>query len=256
MSMRAVPPVTAQHLRRALQDYGRLARLTSFTALHGYGIRGWERGEIHLAVPPGTERIRRLPGTPPVVLHHSDAIVPARDMLAERCSTAAVRAAGSLRSARQACGLLACVVAQTGTSVAELTEAASVAHARRHRRTALVALADMALGARALTGIDFHRLCDQNELPGPTWQQIRLDEEGRRRHLWAVWHLGDENTLVVDVDAALDQAPPRWWADRVPPFVAATAGSVTLRCPSAIVRHEPQVVLAPLRRALREGRAA
>jgi hypothetical protein len=243
------PPTRRQHLSIALAGHGPRAVLTSFTALSGYGLRGWERPEIHLAVPIGTRAYqdRQLPR---IVLYRSDQITAHPRYLAETCAAATVRAASSFASARHACGLLTAVVQQSAATVDDLGAAIENARRARHRRNLKLALADIEQGAQALSEIDFLRLCRKNGLPAPRLQQVRKDSSGLRRYLDAVWDLPDGRTLVVEVDGALHLAQPRWWADQLRQNDIALSGALILRFPSAIVRHEPHLVLSQLRRAL------
>lgn len=243
------PPTRRQQLSAALAAHGPRAVLTSFTALDGYGVRGWERPEIHLAAPIGTRSFqdRQLPR---IVLYRSNQLAVHPRYLAETCAAATVRAASSFASARPACGLLAAVVQQSATTVEDLNRAVKDARRTRHRQNLLLALADIEQGAQALSEIDFVRLCKQNGLPAPRLQQVRTDNSGRRRYLDAVWDLPDGRTLVVEVDGALHLAQPRWWADQLRQNDIALSGALILRFPSAIVRHEPHLVLSQLRRAV------
>lgn len=114
----------------------------------------------------------------------------------------------------------------------------------------LLALDDIEQGAQALSEIDFVRLCRKHGLPPPRLQQIRRDGSGRRRYLDAVWDLPGVGSVVVEVDGALHLAQPRWWDDQLRQNEITLSGALVLRFPAAVVRHEPAIVLAQLRRAL------
>lgn len=238
-----------QLLSVALANHGPQSLLTSFTALHGYGVHGWDRPEIHVVTPRGTRPFQH-PSLPRIVLHRSDRIAAGTRFLAETCAASAVRAASSLTSGRHACGLLAGVVQQSAATATELAAAVHPALRVRHRRAMLLALADISLGAQALSEIDFVRLCKKNGLPPPRLQQVRHDSEGRRRYLDAVWDLPGGRTLVVEVDGALHIVQQRWWSDQLRQNDIALSGAMILRFPSAVVRHEPRLVLSQLRKAL------
>ncbi len=244
-------PATGAQLRIAtLIGHGPRSALTSFTALRGYGLRGWDRPEIHLVAPRGTKPFQH-PELPRIRLHQSRRIALAGRHRAETCAASAIRAAGSLSSARHACGLVAAVVQQRVCGIHELHAAATAATRIRHRSSILSALADIEQGAQALSEIDFVRLCVRNGLPAPRLQQVRRDSTGTRRYLDAVWDLPDGRTLVVEVDGALHLAQQRWWSDQLRQNDIALSGALILRFPSAIVRHEPAIVVAQLRQALR-----
>jgi len=242
-------PTRNQLLAIALLCHGPGAVLTSFTALTGYGLLGWDRPEIHLVGPRGVRRYRH-PMLTRVVVHESTQIAESSSYRAEVCTVAAVRAAVSLDSARHACGLLAALVQQSRASPAELRAALTQRTHARHRAAMLRALEDIEQGAQALSEIDFVRLCRRHGLPPPRLQQIRRDGTGRRRYLDAVWDLPGGGNLVVEIDGALHLAQPKWWADQLRQNEIALSGALVLRFPSAVVRHDQAMVLAQLRRAL------
>jgi very-short-patch-repair endonuclease len=55
---------------------------------------------------------------------------------------------------------------------------------------------------------------------------------------------------VVEIDGALHLAQSRWWEDQLRQNEIVLSGALVLRFPSAVVRHEPALVVAQLRRAL------
>ena len=71
---------------------------------------------------------------------------------------------------------------------------------------------------------------------------------GRRRYLDAVWR--DGRIVVVEVDGALHLAPSRWWDDQLRRNELMLGDALVLRFPSIVVRTEPALVVAQLRRAL------
>ncbi len=229
--------------------HGPRAVLGSFTALSGYGLAGWDRAELYVFAPRGS-RSWQHPAMPTMVLHQSARIRESRTCRAETCAAATVRAGGSLNSARHASGLVAAVIQQSKATQADLRLELEAVSRIRHRAAMRAALDDIAQGAQALSEIDFLRLCRRYQLPLPRLQQIRVDSFGRRRYLDAVWDLPDGRTLVVEVDGALHLAQQRWWNDQLRQNDIALSGAMVLRFPSAVIRHQPELVIAQLRQAL------
>ena len=233
---------------------GPRAVLTSFTGLQTWGLRGWEREEVHVLAPRGTTTPKNLGFR--VQLHRvfdwDDAQVSAVRQL-HRAAPALIVAARSFSSARPACGILAAAVQQRVVRSAELRAAATAATRSRHRAALLLAIDDIAQGAQALSEIDFVRLCRRNGLPPPDQQTVRRDAAGRRRYLDATWRLPDGRLLVVEVDGALHLVQARWWSDQLRQNDLALNGALVLRFPSAVVRHEEHVVVAQLRQALADN---
>ncbi len=235
----------------ALINCGPRAVLTSFTAAQAWGLRGWERDEIHVLAP-------RCTRTPPdlgfrIRLHrpfewaHVESN-GSRQLDALPC--ALIVAARSFDTARPACGLIAAAVQQRLATPEQLRRAATAAIRSRHRAALLLAVDDIAQGSQALSEIDFVRLCRRHRLPAPEQQTVRCDSSGRRRYLDATWRLARGRLLVVEVDGALHLAQSRWWADQLRQNDLSLQGALVLRFPSAVVRHEPRLVVAQLRRAL------
>jgi hypothetical protein len=189
----------------------------------------------------------------PIVLHRTgswsaDACYPARRC--HRPAAAAVIAAASFTSPRPACGLLAATVQQRLLRPDNLRTALTAASRTRHRRASLAAVDDIAMGAQALSEIDFVRLCRRNGLPEPTLQAVRIEPDGRRRYLDAEWRLADGRVVAVEVDGAIHLAPRRWFDDQLRQNELSLAGTLVLRYPSVVVREEERLVVAQLRRAL------
>jgi hypothetical protein len=234
----------------ALANVGRGSILSSFTALEYAGLTGWERSEIHVLAPAGTPSCTLPPL--PIVTHRSlrwpAACLPGKRIQA--VPDAAVRAAGSFRSPRPACGLVAAVVQQQLVDVSRLADAVRAATRTHHRSVLLQAVADIAGGSQALSEIDFLRLCRRAGLPLPRRQQVRRDSSGRRRYLDASWRRADGRLVVVEVDGAVHLSPRRWWDDQLRQNEVALGEAMVLRFPSVVVRTEPELVVKQLRQAL------
>jgi hypothetical protein len=240
-----------QRWQVALIHCGPRAVLTSFTAAHSHGLRGWEREAIHVLAPAGT----RPPATAqlPIRLHRATnwsavACHPVRPL--HQLGPAIVLAAASCSDVRSACGLLAAAVQQRLISVADLRAALDPVPKARHRHALEAALDDIAQGAHALSEIDFVRLCRRHRLPAPRQQMVRIDDTGRRRYFDATWVRHDGRLVVVEVDGALHLRVQQWREDQLRQNDVALDGALFLRYPSFVVRHEQDVVANQLRRAL------
>jgi very-short-patch-repair endonuclease len=93
-------------------------------------------------------------------------------------------------------------------------------------------------------------LCRRAGLPPPAQQAVRLFR-GRRRYLDAEWIRSDGRRLVVEVDGALHLLVRRWWDDQLRQNELVIADDAVFRFPTVLVRHESEVVVDQLRRALR-----
>ncbi len=242
-------PTREQRWLVARANCGPRAVLTSFTAAEDWGLRGWEREEVHVLAPAGTAR----PDVRGVVLHRTGRwsaarVVPARGLHA--LEPALVVAAGSFRTPRPACGLLAAAVQQRLTRAEDLAAAVTAAPRARHRAALHAALADIAQGADALSEIDFGRLCRRYGLPRPTRQAVRVEPNGRRRYLDVEWRLPDGRVVAAEIDGALHLCVRRWVDDQLRQNEVVIGGTLVLRFPSIVVRTEPERVADQLRRAL------
>lgn len=244
----STPDKAAKH-RIAVINCGPRAALTSFSAAEDWGLRGWERVETHVIAPAGTRR----PDIRGLVLHRSgnwESVDIARGRGLHALAPALVIAASSFRTPRPGCGLLAAAVQQRLLSPAALEHAVRAATRTRHRAALLAAVGDIAQGAQALSEIDFVRLCRRYGLPSPDQQAVRSDPDGQRRYLDAEWRLPDGRVVAVEVDGALHLRPARWYADQVRQNEIVIGGTIVLRYPSVVVREEPLLVVAQLRRVL------
>jgi len=106
------------------------------------------------------------------------------------------------------------------------------------------------MGARALSEIDFARLCRRSGPPRPTRQAVRVEPGGRRRYLDAEWELADGRCVVVEVDGAIHLNPRTWFDDQLRQNEITLARTIVLRYPSVLVREEWPIVVGQLRRAL------
>lgn len=220
------PLTRADRIRIALINAGPRSALTSFTALELAGLKGWSREPVHVLVPMGTKP-RLIEGVP-VRVHRVGTWRP--DQVRGRIhepAFAALVAASSLPDARSACGVLAATVQQRLVTAADLRTAIGERARIRHRAVLAASIEDIAMGAQALSEIDFVALCRRHGLPLPTLQALRREPDGRRRFLDAGWDLPDGRRVAVEVD-----------------------GTLVLRFSSLAVRTQEALVVSQLRRAL------
>jgi hypothetical protein len=244
-------PSVAELRRIALANAGPRAALTAFTAAEEFGLRSWEREEVHLLVPGGT-RVARVPGVSTRIHYvgawNPDQILAVRQL--HRAAPALVLAASTFRQPRPACGILAAGIQQRLVTAGQLLDAVSHSPRVRHRHAMLLALRDIAQGSEALSEIDLARLCRRYGLMTPIRQAVRVEPSGRRRYLDGEWTLRSGRRLVVEVDGALHLAPRRWWDDQLRQNEITLGGDAVLRFPSVVVRHEELIVVDQIRRGL------
>ncbi len=238
-----------QRWRVGVLNCGPRAVLASFSAAELLGLRGWERDEVHVLAPAGVPKPAAIGFR--VILHRTARpIDAARAGTCQAISSALVLAASSFTSARPACGILAAGVQQRLTSAAALLQAIAAAPRTRHRRVLRAAVGDIAMGAHALSEIDFVRLCRRNGLPPPHQQAVRVEPDGRRRYLDAEWTSRRGRRVVVEVDGALHLVPRRWYDDQLRQNEVVLGGSLMLRFPTVVLRTDERLVVAQLRRAI------
>jgi hypothetical protein len=230
---------------------GPRALLTGFTAAEAFGLTGWERETVDLVVPLGVRRSSRCPVA--FRLHRRrewSEVRPAPQRGVHHRADAIVVAASTFDSPRPACGLFAAAVQQRIVRPDDLSDSLGRVSRTRHRAALTSAVADIAQGADALSEIDFVRLCRRFGLPASIQQAVRNERGGRRRYLDASWRRRDGRLVVVEVDGALHLSARRWWDDQLRQNEITLGDALVLRFPSVIVRTQPGVVAAQLRRAL------
>lgn len=230
---------------------GPRALLTGFTAAEAYGLRGWERDEVDVLQLLGSTGAAACPV--PLVRHRVRDWSRVRrhpDFAINALPQALLVAAATFGSPRPACGLLAAAVQQRLVLPEHVDAALDAAPRVRHRAALRRAIGDIVQGADALSEIDFVRVCRRFGLPPPEQQRVRREPSGRRRYLDASWRRADGRLVVVEVDGALHLSPRRWWDDQLRQNELMLADALVLRFPSVVVRTEPELVAAQLRRAL------
>jgi hypothetical protein len=243
-------PITdEEELWAAILAAGRDAVLGGLTAAGLDGLTGFGSQSIHLVIPAARRVRTNLPG---VVVHRSrvlgaDDVHPARRPPRTRLARSLLDAAAWSGSDNGARALLAAGVQQRLVRADQLEGA--LERFPRLRRHALIAgtLADIAGGAQALSELDFAALTRRFGLPSPDRQAMRRDGQGRRRWLDAYW---EEARLVVEVDGLWHMEATAWWADMQRENDLTLSDLRVLRFPAFVVRDQPEVVAAQIRRAL------
>ncbi|WP_148220758.1 hypothetical protein [Xylanimonas cellulosilytica] len=224
----------------------------AYTALEGFGLRGWMREPVHLVVRRGTTMSRH----PWLTVHESrrladEHVTTVHGLPVHLPERAAVDAAAWQPSWRTAAGLMAAVVQQGLTSADRLLTVLDDVGSIRHRRVMRDALRDIGGGADSLAEIDFARLCRSAGLPEPTRQKVRLDAYGRRRFLDVEWDLAGGRRFAVEIDGIGHMERDRWYDDLMRDAeIGADSRTVRIRLPAMAARYEPERVAAVVRRHL------
>jgi hypothetical protein len=235
----------------ALINCGPRAVLTAFSAAEAAGLVGWERPEVHVLVPRSARVC--VVDELDMVVHRSRAwneVACHPAARRHRLAPALIVAAASFDNARPACALLAAAVQQRLARPEHLRAALADAGTVRHRAALSASVDDIAMGAQALSEIDFVRLCRANRLPPPVLQAVRPSPDGRRRYLDAEWVCANGRRVVVEVDGAIHLRPLDWARDQLRQNEIVLSDAVVLRFPAVVVRTDPALVVAQLRRAL------
>jgi hypothetical protein len=245
------PLTREQQCRVALVNCGPRSILTGLIALERLGLTGWPTDSIDVLAPLGVAP-PRLPGVS-LKLHTTRRAIAPETIGARRIhrvAPAIVLATDSMSRSRTACGLLAAGVQQRLTTPAELARAVQVSQRTRHRGLLRATIADIGMGAQALSKIDFGQLCRRYRLPMPQRQAVRVERDGRRRYLDALWPRAGDPSVAAEVDGALHLEQRQWWSDQLRQNELMLSGTLVLRFPSALIRTEPALVANQLRRAL------
>jgi very-short-patch-repair endonuclease len=262
----------AQQRAVAALHAGPGARLAGRTALEQLGLRSWETDLLHVSVPRGC-RVRPLPG---VVAHtrvalgrsspaaepdpraasghaggagerrrtHDEAIDawPPTDSAA----TAAVDAASWERSAASATSLVIAVVQQRLATAAEILEELDRRPRVRHVRALRAALGEADAGAHSRAELDVAVLVRRAGLGAPR-RQVAIETALGRLQVDLLVALPDGRRLVIEVDGPHHDDPRVRASDQERDAALIALGYVVLRIPIALLRADPERVLAQLR---------
>jgi hypothetical protein len=234
---------------------GSNAALAAWTALHEWGLQGWERDAVHVVVRRGVRPTAMPTAVGPIVVHESrrhrgDDIVLRNGLPMHSPERAAIDAAAWSASSRAACGLLAAVVQQGLTTATRLSAELDTVGRVNRLRAMRFALADIEGGSHALSEIDFVRFCRDWGLPVPVRQVVRRDSAGRRRYLDVEWRLPDGRRLALEIDGIGHLQVERWYDDLLRAAELMASGGTEgplIRLPAMACRTEPERVARILR---------
>ncbi len=243
----------------AVLSCGPRGALAAWTALQAHGLVGFEREELHVVVPRGDKCLApRRGGGARLVVHESRRHVP-DDVVVRRgrvpthgAARAAVDAGAWATTDRAAAGVVIATVQQRLATPAQILDELDRAGRVRRARLLRAVLDDVVGGVRALSELDFARLCRDAGLPEPKRQRTRRDPQGRLRYLDVEWvRRRDRRKVVVEVDGRGHMRQSTWEDDSLRQNdVTIDDRALVLRVPSSIVRTQPELVVAQLRRAL------
>jgi len=232
------------------------AALGGLTAARLWGLRGFDDADdtIYIVLPPGREQKSGRPPLP-LIVHYSRNLSqcdvhPGRQPPRTRVARSLVDAASWRLSDRGAQAVLAAGVQQglilPGHLARELDRNTQV---RRHMLMAQT-VGDISGGSRALSELDFlNYVVRPFGLPMPDRQVPRVDPNGRRRWLDALW---EKARLIVEIDGAGHADILQYWADMDRDNGLKLQGYSTLRYASFTVRYCPDYVASQIRMSLRD----
>jgi very-short-patch-repair endonuclease len=248
------------------------ARLAGRTALEQIGLRGWEVELLHVSVPRDC-RVRPLPG---VVAHtfvalgrssptagqdpltasghasRADARRRTRDEAidawppTDSAATAAVDAASWERSAASATSLVIAVVQQRLATATEILDELDRRPKVRHARVLRTALGEADAGAQSRAELDVAHLVRRAGLGTPR-RQVAIETALGRLHVDLLVTLPGGRHLVVEVDGPHHDDPRVRASDQERDAALLVLGYAVLRIPVALLRADPERVLAQLR---------
>lgn len=248
-------PLTAEQCDwAAVLGCGPRAALCGRTAAARLGLVGWaDDSVLHVVVERGTTP-PRLPVI--VKVHESRRYKPDSDVHPTqvppitRLERSVIDAAAWTRSSRSACGLVIAAVQQRLSTPARLfTELSSVGQIR-HLRLLHRVLVDIEGGAQALSEVDFAAMCRRNDLPAPTRQVIRADQDGRRRYVDVELRSKRGKSWLIEIDGAAHQLVDSYWRDMSRANNIVIGGDSMLRFPTVALYLDEKAVARQLRAAL------
>jgi hypothetical protein len=248
------PLTPIQRQWAAVLHCGKTAALAARTASAAGGLDGWDSSEIEVLVPRGTTVVDCAPL--PLVVHESRRfaacdIHPAAAPPRTRIERSLIDAATWSASPRAAAGVLCAGVQQRLTTASRLRRELESAGRIRFRALLDRTIDDIEGGSRALSEIDFVRMCRRWRLPVTARQQVRRDRWGRRRYLDVVLTGPSGQMVRAEIDGALHLLVRNYWDDMFRQNELTIAGSPVLRFSSVAVRIDERAVVDQLARALK-----
>lgn len=228
-----------------------LVALAGLTAMAKLGVRGLPSPAVHLLVPRGA-RVLAVPGVVADV-HESRRFV-STDVLPRlppvtSLQRSTIDAAVWSPDIKTATRVICAPIQQRRASATGLREALVAAGHVKFRTVLLPFIADLEGGAEALSEVAFLRWCRKHGLATPTCQ-VRLDRQGMRRYLDAVFITRSGRRLLVEVDGGIHLTLTTRWADSAKDNDASINGDLALRFPSIAIYADDPVALDQLRRGL------
>jgi very-short-patch-repair endonuclease len=223
------------------------ACLGGLTALLVHGLRSVTAQRVDAIVPPE----RRFAPPNGVVIHRVKLPDEDRDPLVRPPSTtrgrALVDAAQWARTGNEARLIIAASFQQRLVTAQEAYAVLERMINARRRELILTTVRDCAAGSHSIGELDLLALCRRGRLPVPTRQVRRRDRSGRLRYLDVCF---DPWRVVVEIDGSHHVDVAQMWDDSARQNDLILAGYVVLRYPIAVIRNEPQRVIAEIRAAL------
>lgn len=236
----------AARARVAAWEAGTDAVLDGATALWFGGLKNFDDG-LHVLRPwPSQKRSYFGSVVHSSRLWDSHDFVDAGGVLRTSNSVAAVRAGMYARTDRAGALVMVMAVQQRLVTPADLLR--QVERVNRHKRRPLlltVAL-DVADGSRAMSELDFARLCRERNLPEPTRQTVRQNALGR----WyrdAEW---EQYGVVVEVEGVHHDAPENAVEDSLRQNEFTIGSESVLRVPVLGMRVMPDAFMNQVARML------
>jgi len=244
-----------QQLWIAVLAAGRGAVIAGLAAACAGGLRNFRDDRIDVLVPAERQRatvLRRLPPGLPAVVVHRTAAMPEEHLQVGRpmrttMPRAVVDAAAWAHSDTEARTIAAAACQQRLVEPREILSIVDAMPRTRRRHITMQTAYDAEGGARALSEIDFIRLCRRYELPRPDLQEKRHDAGGRVRFLDAYWR---QWRLHAEVDGAHHMDSRHWEADMRRQNDVWIAGDRILRFSAGQVREDQCAVAEQISAAL------
>jgi very-short-patch-repair endonuclease len=236
-----------QQMYAGCAHVGPRGALAGWTVLEERRLQGWDQPLVHTVVLHG-----HLPGRLPGVVVHQTRNLDAVDIArgpGPRSVTparAAIDAAGWLRSARSASGLVLAVAQQKIATPAEMLDVLERIWRVRHTATLRGTLVEAMAGADSLAEVDVLRMMRSIGFR-EVRRQVRIELPLRTARIDLGVRLADGRTLLVQVDGPSHDDPRQRLEDQECDEALRALGYVVVRIPVALLRADPAAVRAQLR---------
>lgn len=236
-----------QQMYAGCAHVGARGALAGWTVLEERRLQGWDQPLVHTVVRHG-HRPGNLPG---VVVHQTrnlDAvdIAPGPGPRSVTPARAAIDAAGWLRSARSASGLVLAVAQQRISTPAEMLDVLERIWRVRHTATLRGTLVEAMAGADSLAEVDVLRMMRSIGFRDVR-RQVRIELPLRTARVDLGVRLAEGRTLLVQVDGPSHDDPRQRLEDQECDEALRALGYVVVRVPVALLRADAAAVRAQLR---------